>query len=542
MARESYFSAGTAPLERFARGVYDALPKSLEEANEMFNPVEILQDAGSKSRRFVESGGRDYQAGIGALTDTATLGVGPAAYGVASLFRTPLKKGADFATKAFQEAFLPLGASDDRVEELGSELLTKGGKPLRLFHGTIRDFEEFDPEFKVKTATGRDFQGSSLENRGAHYFTPDPESASTFAKSGIDPRTGEPFKSRDPDTGEFMTGAVKGARVIPVYLKDANYFDVDNPDHFKIFKQSSFYKENKERLNEKFKFLNADIDTLIKSGEELILEEITPELKKLGFDGHTTYLDGNKNYAVYDTDLIVPGIEKKVDDRAVDTGTKDLSRRDFLRGTAATAALAGAPILKEVGDLLPTGKIAKATPVKSLLEGSASLYKQLEELGTQIKNAEVAKSTGDNFDDLFKAVESNTKVKILEGEQLNAAKKMNDLLSQFTEGLTKKDLMALSDADLIALNKIKHYNPVSSSVGAKAGDPLRKQYKKTADGETVVVNAEIDELIDEVLKERDLYDPLFMLFDEFAEGGLATLDHEARNMFRKPRGIASLTV
>ena len=119
---------------------------------------------------------------------------------------------------------------------------------------------------------------------------------------------------------------------------------------------------------------------------------------------------------------------------------------------------------------------------------------------------------------------------------------MNDLLSQFTEGLTKKDLMALSDADLIALNKIKHYNPVSSSVGAKAGDPLRKQYKKTADGETVVVNAEIDELIDEVLKERDLYDPLFMLFDEFAEGGLATLDHEARNMFRKPRGIASLTV
>ena len=413
---------------------------------------------------------------------------------------------------------------------------------MRLFHGTIRDFEEFDPEFKVKTATGRDFQGSSLENRGAHYFTPDPESASTFAKSGIDPRTGEPFKSRDPDTGEFMTGAVKGARVIPVYLKDANYFDVDNPDHFKIFKQSSFYKENKERLNEKFKFLNADIDTLIKSGEELILEEITPELKKLGFDGHTTYLDGNKNYAVYDTDLIVPGIEKKVDDRAVDTGTKDLSRRDFLRGTAATAALAGAPILKEVGDLLPTGKIAKATPVKSLLEGSASLYKQLEELGTQIKNAEVAKSTGDNFDDLFKAVESNPKVKILEGEQLNAAKKMNDLLSQFTEGLTKKDLMALSDADLIALNKIKHYNPVSSSVGAKAGDPLRKQYKKTADGKTVVVNAEIDELIDEVLKERDLYDPLFMLFDEFAEGGLATLDHEARNMFRKPRGIASLTV
>mgnify|MGYP003130993062 CR=1 FL=1 len=344
MARESYFSAGTAPLERFARGVYGALPKSFAEANEMFNPVEILQEAGSKSRRFVESGGRDYQAGIGALTDTAMLGVGPAAYGVASLFRTPLKKVSEFATKAIQEAFNPLGASDDRV---------------------------------------------------------------------------------------------------------------------------------------------------------------------------------------------------------VDTGVKDLSRRDFLRGTAATAALAGTPILKEVGDLLPTGKIAKATPVKSLLEGSASLYKQLEELGTQIKKEmDSPPSKSGDIDELFgkSSLVPGPKVKMLEGEQLDAAKKMNALLSEFTEGLTKKDLMALSDADLIALNKIKHYNPVFSSVGAKAGDPLRKQYKKTADGETVVVNAEIDELIDEVLKERDLYDPFFMLFDEFAEGGLATLDHEARNMFRKPKGIESLTV
>ena len=336
MTRETYISPGTAPLERFARGVYGALPKSLEEANQMFNPLELLREAGGKSRRFFESGGRDRQAGIEALIDTATLGIGPASVGLASLFKTPVKKGTDFAQDAIQEAFNPLGASDDRVEELGSELLTKGGKPLRLFHGTIRDFEEFDPEFQVKTVTGRDFEGSSLENRGAYYFTPDPESASTFAKSGIDPRTGEPFKSFDPDTGEFMTGAVKGSRVIPVYLKDANYFDVDNPDHFKIFKQSSFYKENKERLNEKYKFLNADIDTLIKSGEELILEEITPELKKLGFDGHTTYLDGNKNYAVYNTDLIVSGIEKKAQGGLA---TLDHEARDMFRKPRGIASL-----------------------------------------------------------------------------------------------------------------------------------------------------------------------------------------------------------
>ena len=359
MTRERYFSPGTAPFERFARGVYDALPKSFDEANKMFNPVEVLQEASGKSRRFFESGGRDRQAGIEALIDTAMLGVGPAAYGVASLLRTPAKKSVDYATKAFQELFNPLGASDDK---------------------------------------------------------------------------------------------------------------------------------------------------------------------------------------------------------AVETGTKGMTRRDFLGGTGAAVTLAGAPILKEVGDLLPSGKIAKATPVKSLLEASDFLFKQLEELGTQIKKernidfdrfgqvggvrSEGGKvSSGDgsikNFDDLFKLTEDSSKVKMLEGEQLDAAKKMNALLSEFTEGLTKKDLMALSDADLIALNKIKHYNPVFSSVGAKAGDPLRKQYKKTADGETVVVNAEIDELIDEVLKERDLYDPFFM-FKEFAEGGVISLKDKAVNMTKNPKGVDSL--
>ena len=196
--------------------------------------------------------------------------------------------------------------------------LLGGDKPQRFYHGTTRQFENFDPEFKVTTAQGRDFEGSNLKNRGSHYFTPNPEAADLYAKSGKDPRTGEPFKSIDPETGEFMTGAVQGSRVIPVYLKEGNYFDVDNPDHLKTFKESAFYKENKEKLDEKFKFIGADFDTLLKSGEELALEEITPELKKLGFQGHTTYLDGNKNIAVYDTDLIVSGIAKKAKGGTVD--------------------------------------------------------------------------------------------------------------------------------------------------------------------------------------------------------------------------------
>ena len=309
MARESYFSAGTAPLERFARGVYGALPKSLEEANEMFNPVEILQDAGSKSKRFVESGGRDTQAGVEALVDTATLGVGPAAYGVASLFRTPLKKGSEFATKAIQEAFNPLGASDDRVEELGSELLTKGKakvnldtsdpkRPLRLFHGTTRDFEGFDPDAPM------------------HYFSPDPKEVDYYAGSSF---------------GRFD----EGARVIPVYLKDANYFDVDNPEHLKILEQSDFYKKNADKLTG-FSYGEESFLEVVESGDYEALEKIASELKKLGFDGHTAYEGSDKNFAVYDTDLIVSGIEKKAQGGLA---TLDHEARDMFRKPKGIASL-----------------------------------------------------------------------------------------------------------------------------------------------------------------------------------------------------------
>ena len=382
MARETYFSPGTAPLEKFARGVYGALPKSFEEANQMFNPIEVLREAGGKSARFFESGGRDRQAGIGALIDTLMLGAGPASVGLASLFRTPIKKGTDFATDALQEAFNPLGASDDRV---------------------------------------------------------------------------------------------------------------------------------------------------------------------------------------------------------VDTGSKGMTRRDFLGGTGAAVALAGAPILREAGDLLPTGKIAKAS-TKELLGSAKALNDSLKNIKEQLnilKNAQLKKTekplseddflrttfdqdgrplgketdvTSEGFqispddmlidlDEIFSQFKDTPEMLKLKAQREEILKKYNDFLTSFKEGLTKEKLMQLSDQELSDLNKMKHF-----SQHGDAGEPLRKKIKKTAEGETIVENAEVDELIDEVLKERDLYNPFFM-FEEvekplvnFSEGGVVSLRDEARNMFNRPKGIASLTV
>ena len=89
------------------------IPQGLAAVNKMFNPVEILRDAGGKSRQFFDSGGKDIQAGIGALTDTALLGAGPVALRIGQAGREPAKMG----LKYLQELFYPLGAPDDVAKQ-----------------------------------------------------------------------------------------------------------------------------------------------------------------------------------------------------------------------------------------------------------------------------------------------------------------------------------------------------------------------------------------------------------------------------------------
>jgi len=89
------------------------IPQGLAAVNKMFNPVEILRDAGGKSRQFFDSGGKDIQAGIGALTDTALLSAGPVALRIGQAGREPAKMG----LKYLQELFYPLGAPDDVAQQ-----------------------------------------------------------------------------------------------------------------------------------------------------------------------------------------------------------------------------------------------------------------------------------------------------------------------------------------------------------------------------------------------------------------------------------------
>ena len=78
------------------------------------NPITmILREAGGKSRQFFDSGGKDYQAGLGALLDTALLSAGPIAGRIAYGAKEPMKAGLRY----MQDLFYPLGAPDEVAEQ-----------------------------------------------------------------------------------------------------------------------------------------------------------------------------------------------------------------------------------------------------------------------------------------------------------------------------------------------------------------------------------------------------------------------------------------
>ena len=192
------------------------------------------------------------------------------------------------------------------------ENLLGGDKPQRFYHGTRSDFKEFNPEAE---------------------FT---------------------FVADDPETAAYYAGASKstrdlsidiGSNIRPVYLKDVNFFDVDNPKHIKMLKESEFYKSDKKNLdlfgkydslsgdpkNQK-NFINSveagNYDTIENSG-------LIKWIKSQGFDGFTTYEQEGKNYAVFDTKNIVPGVEKKAEGGIA--GLSDVAR-DMFKGPKGIGA------------------------------------------------------------------------------------------------------------------------------------------------------------------------------------------------------------
>jgi len=177
--------------------------------------------------------------------------------------------------------------------------LLGGDKPQRFYHGTGAEFKEFDPD-------------------APYTFVADtPSSAEYFA-------------------GDVLDGT---PNIRPVYLKDANFFDVDNPDHIKQLRESDFYQKNKEELDGFA--IDEDVDFIgaVEAGRYDSIEDsgVIDWMKSNGFDGFSTYEQDGKNYAVFDVNNIVPGVVKKKEGGVITLA--DVAR-NMNRGPRGIASLA----------------------------------------------------------------------------------------------------------------------------------------------------------------------------------------------------------
>ena len=160
--------------------------------------------------------------------------------------------------------------------------LLGGDKPQRFYHGAKTGYKEFDPEAEITFVADR-------------------------------PSTAEYYTGFRDVYGRFPTEA-EGANIRPVYLKDVNFFDVDNPEHIKQLRESDWYKSKKAELDEGFTYPEeGDFVDVVEAGNYDTIEEsgLVDWIKSQGFDGFTTYEQDGKNYGVFNVENIVPGVAKK---------------------------------------------------------------------------------------------------------------------------------------------------------------------------------------------------------------------------------------
>jgi hypothetical protein len=178
--------------------------------------------------------------------------------------------------------------------------LLGGDKPQRFYHGTGAEFKEFNPD--------------------APYT----------------------FVADSPATSDFYAIDGDSPNTRPVYLKDVNFFDVDNPDHLEQLLESDWYQQYGKSLERDFGEYDQTFLDLVEAGKyEAIEESGLPDwIKAQGFDGFTTYEQAGKNYAVFDVNNIVPGVVKKKEGGVITLADVARNMNRGPRGVAALAPIA----------------------------------------------------------------------------------------------------------------------------------------------------------------------------------------------------------
>ena len=170
----------------------------------------------------------------------------------------------------------------------------------------------------------------------------------------------------------------------------------------------------------------------------------------------------------------------------------DLSRRDLLKkaGAAAVATAVSPSIIKEVGDVLPSGATTKA--VKA---GAKTGLPLAVSLSDKLKNIIRAKDSALEITDFNKSMDETFK---LNKEANEVTEQLNAALEKAVKGKTYKDFIKMPEEDLLAYgrmqNQIVHMFRKKDGTFVSSFDPLQKPRVQSG-----LVRA---------LKERGMYEKL----------------------------------
>lgn len=142
-----------------------------------------------------------------------------------------------------------------------SKVVDADGKPLVMYHGTMRDFDVFDPGASPAT-----------ENTGtkAIYVSPDSNFSNQYAEGG-------------------------GGNVMPVFVKAENPFDFENEQHIAALQE--YEKANRYTERSVSNYVGD-----VKRGwwEAMESRKVQAAIKAMGHDGFYLIEEGVKNLGVYD--------------------------------------------------------------------------------------------------------------------------------------------------------------------------------------------------------------------------------------------------
>jgi hypothetical protein len=206
----------------------------------MNNPQEFAAQLGSEARQ---------RAGVGLLGEPKTAqDMASGAWINSPYGQHAMEAGSGFAgtTK------LPINNKNFNKWFGESKVLSENNEPLRMYHGTGQDFQEFQKN-----------------QRGVHFLTPSPEFANKYAG------------------GEYSVAVGESPNIIPAFVKSVNPFDFENKKHVNAIAVQVGLTPN--AIKE------------VKNGLWSRIEDrtILDGIKKLGFDGVYVKEQGVKNLGVF---------------------------------------------------------------------------------------------------------------------------------------------------------------------------------------------------------------------------------------------------